>query len=102
MAVSAFIMAYGGIVASRHLFMAMTKSVLRFSMGFFDSTPTGRLLNRFSEDVADIDYVMPFTVRSMINTILQTFLTLGIVIYNLPLSASPVPFLGIFYYFVQV
>ena len=37
--------------ASRTLFNKMLKTVLRQQMGWYDSTPTGRIINRFSGDM---------------------------------------------------
>mmetsp|Transcript_10817 Transcript_10817/g.14851 ORF Transcript_10817/g.14851 Transcript_10817/m.14851 type:complete len:1301 (-) Transcript_10817:41-3943(-) len=41
--------------SARHLHENMLKSVSRAPMHFFDSTPTGRILNRFSKDMKIID-----------------------------------------------
>ena len=45
-------------------------SVLRAPMSFFDATPLGRILNRFSRDLDEMDSRQPFFVN---------FVTLGIV-----------------------
>ena len=37
----------------------MTSAVLRAPMAFFDSTPVGRIVNRFSSDVAMVDQNLP-------------------------------------------
>ena len=39
----------GTIIGSRVLHDAMLKVVLRSPMSFFDTTPLGRILNRFSK-----------------------------------------------------
>lgn len=71
-------------------------------MSFFDTHPKGRVLNRASEDIAEIDYVVPFTFRSMINLILKMIATFGVIIGSLPLFVTVVPPLAVVYYFVQV
>lgn len=38
----------GGTRTARKVFISMVRSVLRAPMYYFESTPTGRLLNRFS------------------------------------------------------
>lgn len=71
-------------------------------MSFFDTNPKGRVLNRASEDISEIDFVVPFTFRSMINLILKMIATFGVIIGSLPLFTTVVPPLAVIYYFVQV
>jgi len=40
-----------GVGASAELFDAMLQKILRAPMHFFDTTPTGRIINRFSKDI---------------------------------------------------
>ena len=40
---------HGGIRASRNVFSNMTRRVLHAPMSYFDTTPLGRIINRFSE-----------------------------------------------------
>lgn len=101
-AVSAFLMAICGIKASRKFYLVILNSLLHQPISFHESNPSGRVLNRLSDDMAEIDYVIPFTVRSMINVILQALASFGIIMATLHLFAIVVPPLGIIYFFVQV
>ncbi|XP_038214944.1 multidrug resistance-associated protein 1 isoform X4 [Zerene cesonia] len=62
--VSSLALYLGTLVAARALHAQLLAGVLRApSIGFFDCTPTGRLLNRFSKDVDVLDNVLPMTLR---------------------------------------
>lgn len=62
--VSSLALYLGSLAAARALHAAMLGSVLRApTIGFFDCTPVGRVLNRFSKDVDVLDNVLPMTLR---------------------------------------
>jgi ATP-binding cassette subfamily C (CFTR/MRP) protein 1 len=46
---------FGSIRASRRLHAGMACNVLRAQLSWFQATPVGRILNRFSSDIAAID-----------------------------------------------
>ncbi|KAI8887881.1 hypothetical protein K501DRAFT_211341 [Backusella circina FSU 941] len=51
-----FILLYWGTIrGSRVLFNALTKRIIHAPMRFFDTTPLGRILNRFGKDITAID-----------------------------------------------
>jgi ABC-type multidrug transport system fused ATPase/permease subunit len=49
------ILYYGGLRASKKLYEVLLHQVLRAPLRFFDTTPVGRILNRFSKDFETID-----------------------------------------------
>ncbi|KZV99859.1 hypothetical protein EXIGLDRAFT_668146 [Exidia glandulosa HHB12029] len=67
---------WSSLHASRVLFAEMLDSVVRSPTRFFDKTPAGRILNRFSKDVDSIDSglqeVMNYTSREFISFLVAT------------------------------
>jgi len=49
---------HGGIRASRRVFSNMTHRVLHAPMSYFDTTPLGRIINRFTYDVEQVDIAL--------------------------------------------
>ena len=60
-------MAYGMMQASRILHSDILARLFHNPLSFFDTTPLGRIVNRFSKDVDMIDNTLPFNIRSWIN-----------------------------------
>ena len=99
---ASFCLAMAAIFASRTLHNSMLKNILRSPMSFFDTTPLGRILNRFSKDTYIIDEVIPRSLRSFIFTFLTVMATLIVIIITTPLFAIIIVPLFIFYGVVQV
>ena len=98
----AFSLALAAIFASRTLHSMITKNILRSPMTFFDTTPLGRVLNRFSKDIYIIDEVIPQSVRSFLFTFFSVLNTLIVIIIATPTFVVAIVPLGIFYFLVQV
>ena len=43
------------VIAAKNMHLKMLKRILRAPMSFFDTTPMGRILNRFSKDMDQVD-----------------------------------------------
>lgn len=47
------------LVASRRLHDTLFRGITRGMMHFFNTNPSGRILNRFSKDIGNVDTILP-------------------------------------------
>ena len=84
--------------ASRTLFGGMFRSVLRAPVQWFDVTPTGRILSRFSRDIQSVDEQLPNLVRSTLDQFFALVATMVIVCWVFPYALiMVVPLMFVFY-----
>ena len=62
--IGSFIFAVGTISACKLLQEGMLSRMMTNPMSFFDTTPIGRIVNRFSKDVDVVDNILPMTLRT--------------------------------------
>uniref|UniRef100_A0A0D9WM62 ABC transporter C family member 13 n=1 Tax=Leersia perrieri TaxID=77586 RepID=A0A0D9WM62_9ORYZ len=67
-----------GMETSRALFSQLLNSLFRAPMGFFDSTPLGRVLSRVSSDLSIVDIDIPFTFMFSIISSINAYSNLGV------------------------
>ncbi|GFO42105.1 multidrug resistance-associated protein 1 [Plakobranchus ocellatus] len=89
------------VAASRDLHSSMLRSVLRAPMSFFDTTPVGRLINRFSKDMEEVDQQLALTFVMWIDSLSQMIFTFIIISYSTPIFLAFIVPVAIIYFFVQ-
>ena len=113
---ASLMLAIGTIKASRRLHNGMLYNILRSPMLFFDTTPLGRLLNRFSkvtyefaslyyeflQDTSIIDEKIPLFLNAFLTTIFSTLSVITLISIASPWFLLAVIPITIFYLFVQV
>ncbi|NXX15990.1 MRP7 protein, partial [Podargus strigoides] len=80
----AFLFAYGTICAATVIHNRLLQRVLKATVTFFDTTPTGRILNRFSSDLYCVDDSLPFILNIFLANMYGLLGMLVIITYGLP------------------
>nr|XP_060497769.1 ATP-binding cassette sub-family C member 2 [Panthera onca] len=88
--------------ASNILHKQLLTNILRAPMSFFDTTPTGRIVNRFAGDISMVDDTLPLSLRSWILCFLAIISTLVMICIATPIFITITIPLGIIYTFVQM
>ncbi|CAJ0826330.1 1757_t:CDS:10, partial [Entrophospora sp. SA101] len=90
------------IRAARKLHEDMLNSVVRSPTSFFDTTPLGRILNRFSKDQYTIDEVLPRTFAGYFRTIFYVLATILVIAFSTPLFIIVIVPMIFVYRYIQV
>ncbi|NXX95541.1 MRP3 protein, partial [Centropus bengalensis] len=99
--ISSFTLAMGGIKAARTLHAALLENKFHTPQSFYDTTPTGRIINRFSKDIYVIDEVIPSTILMFLGTFFTSLSTMIVIVASTPLFAVVIVPLAMLYFFVQ-
>ncbi|XP_077199113.1 ATP-binding cassette sub-family C member 10 isoform X2 [Paroedura picta] len=94
----AFLFAYGTIRAATVIHNRLLGRVMKATMTFFDSTPTGRILNRFSSDLYCVDDSLPFILNIFLANMFGLLGMFVMITYGLPwIGLVLLPLAGIYY-----
>ncbi|XP_041714664.1 ATP-binding cassette sub-family C member 3 isoform X2 [Coregonus clupeaformis] len=99
--VSSFTLAMGNIGAARKLHYALLDNKFHTPQSFFDTTPIGRVINRFSKDIYVIDEALPSTVLMFLGTFFSSLSTMIVIVASTPIFAVVIAPLAFIYVFVQ-
>ncbi|XP_022081531.1 multidrug resistance-associated protein 7-like [Acanthaster planci] len=97
----AFLFAYGGLCAARTVHSKLLASILKAPVSFFDTTPIGRIINRFSSDVYTIDNDLPFVFNIFLASLFSTVGAFALVCYGLPWFSIVLLPMFILYVYIQ-
>lgn len=75
---------YCGLTASKKLHEEMVDSVLKCPMQFFETTPLGRIINRFSGDVSELDESLPSNFLEIIWVITDMIISISVIVFASP------------------
>ncbi|KQS70504.1 multidrug resistance-associated protein 1 isoform X8 [Drosophila erecta] len=74
---------------------------LRWPMELFDTTPLGRIVNRFSKDIDTIDNVLPFNIRVVMGQAYMVLATIVVISLSTPIFLAVIVPIAFLYYFAQ-
>ncbi|AWP14018.1 putative canalicular multispecific organic anion transporter 1 isoform 3 [Scophthalmus maximus] len=100
--IASLLLAKGAVAASTSLHSRLLHSILRAPMLFFDTTPIGRVVNRFAKDIYTIDEAIPQSFRSWLVCLLSVLGILFVISFATPVFVIVIIPLAVLYYFVQV
>ncbi|KAI9506366.1 P-loop containing nucleoside triphosphate hydrolase protein [Coemansia spiralis] len=106
LAFMSFIIFYGGLKASRIIHKQLIRSIVHATPRFFDTTPIGRIVSRFSGDMQTIDYDAPESIKELLVDGISA-LTIYIIIssvfpaFTLVAIATSLVYAGIAYYYLN-
>ncbi|XP_066268189.1 ATP-binding cassette sub-family C member 9-like isoform X2 [Branchiostoma lanceolatum] len=99
--IGALLFLFVGYRAAKNLHYAMLDNIVRAPMRFFDTTPLGRIINRFSSDTQIIDQKLQADILSVVSTTLQCLAAVVVNAIVTPWFLIPaMPIIG-FYFFMQ-
>lgn len=93
--------AIGALRSARNLHNGLLRNMLRLPMSFFDTTPLGRIINRFAKDTDVIDAFLPAVMRNWIWMFFSVVAIFVVISMTTPIFMSVAIPVIILYYFVQ-
>ena len=96
------LLAYSSVKSATNLHQGLLINIMHLPMQFFESTPLGRIVNRFSKDINSVDDKLPPILGRFLRTLLTTLGTICVISYSTPLFLTCVAPLAILYIFIQV
>lgn len=94
-------LARGAVRASKKMHSNLLDGVMHSPMIFFDTTPIGRIVNRFAKDIDVIDSTIPGSFRSVLTCVLQVVSTILLICYSFPVFLIIIVCLSVVYFIIQ-
>ncbi|QUC20031.1 uncharacterized protein UV8b_04272 [Ustilaginoidea virens] len=91
---------YGSLTASRKLHDRLICAVTRAKFKFFDVTPLGQLMNRFSKDLEAVDQEIAATAIGVMSCALSLLITIVLIAYITPGFLIAAALIAAIFYFV--
>ncbi|KAI4897857.1 hypothetical protein NFI96_005985 [Prochilodus magdalenae] len=90
-----------GLSAATNLHHNLLNKIIHAPLRFFDVTPLGQILNRFSADTNIIDQHIPPTLESLTRSTLLCLSAIGVITFVTPVFVAALVPLAVAFYFIQ-
>ncbi|XP_067283414.1 ATP-binding cassette sub-family C member 9 isoform X3 [Pseudorasbora parva] len=90
-----------GVAAATNLHHNLLNKIIHAPIRFFDVTPLGQILNRFSADTNIIDQHIPPTLESLTRSTLLCLSAIGVIAFVTPAFLVALVPLAVAFYFIQ-
>ncbi|XP_051976491.1 ATP-binding cassette sub-family C member 9-like isoform X2 [Xyrauchen texanus] len=90
-----------GVAAATNLHHNLLNKIIHAPIRFFDITPLGQILNRFSADTNIIDQHIPPTLESLTRSTLLCLSAIGVIAFVTPAFLIALVPLAVAFYFIQ-
>jgi len=90
-----------GLVAGRVMHEELLSRVLGAPLAFFDTTPRGRVLSRFSREMMTVDVSLPSSLQTYLSTLASVGSTVLVVLAASPLFGGVLFPIALAYFAVQ-
>ncbi|XP_051547366.1 ATP-binding cassette sub-family C member 9-like isoform X2 [Myxocyprinus asiaticus] len=90
-----------GVAAATNLHHNLLNKIIHAPIRFFDITPLGQILNRFSADTNIIDQHIPPTLESLTRSTLLCLSAIGVIAFVTPAFLIALVPLAVTFYFIQ-
>ncbi|CAI9738034.1 resistance-associated 1-like isoform X1 [Octopus vulgaris] len=95
------IAAFSLLGGAKKLHTQLIANIIRCPMKFFDTTPLGRIINRFSKDIDTVDMVIPAIIPQVIRSMFFIITIIFLICYTTPTFLAALLPLVIVYYLIQ-
>ncbi|XP_052070953.1 multidrug resistance-associated protein 1-like isoform X2 [Mytilus californianus] len=99
--ISSIMLYVGNVMAGQRLHAGMLQNTMKVPIAFYDTTPLGRIMNRFSKDIDVLDTVIPRVAESWLACLLRVVSVPLIIGYTTPWFLAVLFPLTVLYIMVQ-
>ncbi|KAK7205031.1 P-loop containing nucleoside triphosphate hydrolase protein [Myxozyma melibiosi] len=93
---------YGSLVASVDIYERLLHRVMKATPRFFDITPVGRIMNRFSKDIESIDQVIAPDLLSFAHSVLALVVVVVLISAIVPVFLIAGVAIGVIFYYINL